>query len=92
MKIHEEFVEEYRKGEVLLWISYHLLGQQDTASSVLVAYDQANQLYALSSYLVYPYFDPKPFPNLMEVLERQGIDRPAPIDIPFRCNIPADAN
>ena len=91
VKIHEEFVEEYRKGEVLLWISYHTLGQREQASSVLVPYDQANQLYALSSYLVYPYFDPRPFPNLMEVLERQGIDRPAAIDIPFRCNIPADA-
>ncbi len=91
LKIHEDFVEEYHEGEVLLWISYHTLGQREQASAVLVAYDQANQLYALSSYLVYPYFDPRPFPNLMEVLERQGIDRPAPIDIPFRCNIPADA-
>jgi TolB-like protein len=91
LKIHEAFVEEYHEGEANLWISHHTLGQREQASAVLVPYDQANQLYALSSYLVYPYFDPRPFPNLMEVLERQGFNRPAAIDIPFRCNIPADA-
>jgi TolB-like protein len=90
LKIHQEFVEKYHEGEANLWISYHILGQKEQASSVVHPYDEANHLYALSSYLVYPYFDPSRHPNLMAVLENQGIDRPPPIDIPFRCNVPAE--
>ena len=90
MKIHEELVNESQEGEATLWISHHLLGQREQASLVIHPYDEANHLYALSSYLVYPYFDPRPHPRLMEVLERQGIDRPPPIAIPFRCDIPGE--
>jgi TolB-like protein len=90
LRIHREFVDAYREGEAILWISYHLLGQREQASSVIAPYDTAKQLYALSSYLVYPYFDPTPHPHLMEVLNSQGIHRPPPIDIPFRCNVPAE--
>ena len=89
LRIHQKFVSEYQEGQTILWISYHTLGQRAQASAVLTPYGEANQLYSLSSYLGYPYFDPRPFPKLMEVLEQQGIDRPPPIDIPFRCNIPA---
>lgn len=87
VSIHQEFVDEYREGEAVLWISYHTLGQQAQASAVLRPYDEANQMYALSTYLVYSYFDPTPHPNLMAVLESQGIKRPPPLEIPFRCNI-----
>jgi len=47
-------------------------------------------MFALSSYLAYPYFDPTPHPKFIAVLESQDIDRPPPLDIPFRCNIPAE--
>jgi len=89
LKIHEEFVEAYQEGEAILWLSYHTLGQRAAASAVLRPYDDANQMYSLSSYLVYPYFDPTPHPRLSAVLDSQGIDRPPPIAIPFACNVPA---
>ncbi len=91
LRINEKFVNEYQEGQAALWISYHTIGQRGQASATLIPYDEAKQLYSLSSYLGYPYFDPRPFPNLMEVLEQQGIDRRPPIDIPFRCNIPAES-
>ena len=87
MKIHEEFLDTYREGEAILWISYNLLRQTEQARAVLVPYDDANQVYALSSYLNYPYFDPTPYPKLMEVLENQGVERPPPIRIPLSCNL-----
>jgi TolB-like protein/Flp pilus assembly protein TadD len=90
VRIHEEFVDEYLEGEAILWISYHLLGQREQASQVIHPYDQANQLNALSDYLAYPYFDPRPHSGLMQVLEQQGIDRPPPLEIPFRCDVPAE--
>jgi hypothetical protein len=87
LKIHQEFVDKYHEGEANLWISHHILGQKEQASSVIHPYDVANHMYALSSYLVYPYFDPRPHPNLMALLESQGIKRPPPLEIPFRCHI-----
>jgi tetratricopeptide (TPR) repeat protein len=85
LAIHKEFLEKYQEGEAILWISYHTLGQREAASAILRPYDAANQMYSLASYLVYPYFDPSPFPRLMEVLKSQGIDRPAPVEIPYSC-------
>ena len=90
LKIHREFLNNYQEGETILWISYHLLGQREKASLVIRPYDAANQMYALSSYLSYPYFDPTPHPRLMAILNQQGIERPPPTTIPFQCNVPAD--
>ena len=86
LEIHEEFVEAYQEGEAVLWISLQTLGQRTAASALLRPYDEANQMYSLSSYLIYPYFDPTPHHRLTEVLDSQGIDRPPPIDIPYGCN------
>ena len=91
IRIHARFINEYTVGETVLWISYQMLGQREQARAVLIPSDESNQIFSIASYLNYPYFDPRPFPNLMEVLEQQGIDRPSPIDIPFRCNIPAES-
>jgi TolB-like protein/tetratricopeptide (TPR) repeat protein len=90
VKVHEEFVDRYKEGEANLWISHNLLGQTEQARAVLVPYDDANQMYALSSYLVYPYFDPTPYPRLMAILENQGVERPPPIRIPLSCNPTAE--
>lgn len=86
LAIHEEFLEAYQDGGASLWISYHTLGQRETASASLKHYDDANQMHSLSSYLLYPYFDSTPHPRFSALLESQGIDRPAPIDIPFSCD------
>jgi len=47
----------------------------------------SGQLFALSELLNYPYFDPNPYPGLMKVLKREGIERPDPIEIPFACSL-----
>jgi len=91
LRIHERFVDEYKEGETVLWISYQILGQPEQASAVLTSYDEANQLFSLSSYLTYPYFDPRPYPNLMEWAEQQGVLLPPRVEVPYRCNIPANS-
>lgn len=68
-----------------LWIPYHVTGQLDKTEAVIKPIHDSGQIYALSAFLNYPYFDPYPYPKLMAVLEREGIDRPDPIEIPFAC-------
>lgn len=90
LRIHERFQKENAIGDTVLWISYHMLGQSERARAVLIPSDESNQIFSLASFLNYPYFDPRPFPKLMEVLEQQGIERPPPIEIPFRCDVTAE--
>ena len=59
----------------------------DRIEGVLKPIHDSGQLYALSDFLNYPYFDPYPYPKLMAVLEREGVNRPDPIEIPFACSL-----
>ena len=38
--------------------------------------------YQLATWLVYNGFDPRPYPALMAVLEREGVDRPSAVRLP----------
>lgn len=69
-----------------LWIPYHVTGQLEKVEAVMRPIHDSGQLFALSEFLNYPYFDPYPYPRLMAVLEREGINRPDPIEIPFACS------
>jgi TolB-like protein/Tfp pilus assembly protein PilF len=72
-------------GGDVMWIPYHLTGQLDKIEDLLMPIHDSGQLFALSEFLNYPYFDPNPYPQLMKVLEREDIARPDPIEIPFAC-------
>ena len=78
---------EERYDDDTLWIPYHLTGQLEKVEAIMRPIHDTGQLYALSEFLNYPYFDPNPYPELMKVLQREGIDRPEPIEIPFACQL-----
>lgn len=67
------------------WVGYMILGDKEAATEFLRPLDDPADLTALSSYLNYGSFDPRPFPNLMALLEREGVDRGEPVEIPYRC-------
>jgi TolB-like protein len=90
LSIKTRLEHEYLKTDpTVLFIPYQILGMPEQATTVLMSYYEAGQLFELSRFLIYPYFDPQPFPKLMEVLRQQGIDRPPPVAIPFVCKAPA---
>lgn len=67
------------------WHLLILLNRAGEAAEVLQSLEQAGNTFALAKFLVYPQFDPAPYPSLMRVLVREKIDRPAPILPPFAC-------
>lgn len=81
-----EDLERNHPGDTL-WIPYHLTGQLEKIQTILMPFHESNQLFALSAVLNYPYFDPYPYPKLMAVLKREGVERPDPIEIPFACQL-----
>ena len=67
------------------WLFLKTLGREEDATSVVRYLDEGDGLYALSGFLHYTHFDPRPFPKLMAQLEAQGVRRPPPTEIPFAC-------
>ncbi len=72
------------------WHLLMLLGRQDDANQLLMPLEQSGRVLALGGFLSYPQFDPTPFPSLMQVLEREQVQRPPVEPLPFACK-PAGA-
>ncbi len=70
------------------WHILKLLGHEKQATEVLRPLAHPGVPYMLSSYLHYNTFDPRPFPEVMAVLKREGVSRPPAVDIPFKCPPP----
>ncbi len=67
------------------WHILVLLGEHEEAARVLKAYELEEVPVMLGAFLDYPQFDPRPFPALMSILEREGLDWPPPREIPVAC-------
>jgi hypothetical protein len=67
------------------WHLLMLLGREDEATELLQALEKAGNTFALGGFLAYRQFDPTPYPSLMRVLEREKVQRPPPIPLPFAC-------
>jgi TolB-like protein len=67
------------------WLLLMLFGRLQEANEPLHALERDGDIYGLHGFLVYPEFDPRPFPSLMALLEREKIDRPPPAPLPFAC-------
>ena len=72
-----------------IWLVLNMLGDSQGEVELLRRLEQSGVPFSLASFLVYNKFDPRPFPSLMAVLEREGVQRPAPVVPPFRCPPPS---
>jgi TolB-like protein len=67
------------------WHLLMLLGRGQEAADLLQPLERDGNTYALAGFLAYTEFDPTPFPSLMAVLEREQVDRPPPVPLPYVC-------
>ncbi len=72
------------------WHLLMLLGRTREAAELLQPLERDGNTFALAGFLVYPQFDPAPFPSLLRILEREKVQRPPPVPLPFACP-PAEA-
>jgi len=75
-----------------LWLVYKMLGEEEEAVRVLRNFEFDGVPYLMANWLFYPFFDPSPFPALMAVLERENVDRPPTVQLPYACTQAATAN
>jgi tetratricopeptide (TPR) repeat protein len=68
-----------------IWIGNLIMGNDEEAIESLMEYDSNEDMVTLTSFLSYGTFDPRPYPNLMAILEGQGFERGEVIKLPYRC-------
>lgn len=69
----------------LLWLMNNMLGNHEAEVKALRPLEESGVPFQLADFLGYPKFDPRPFPSIMAILEREGVNRPEPLIPPFSC-------
>ena len=67
------------------WLVLNMLGEKERALDVLREFDVPQVPFIIANWLSYRQFDPTPFPSLMQVLQREDVDRPPPRPLPYAC-------
>lgn len=83
-----EYIQTTYAGDVSqTWISDKIMGQDEAAERLLAELDKQADLGSLADFLSYAHFDARPYPNLMAMLQSQGIEPRVPKEIPYRCKL-----
>ncbi len=80
--------QNIKDGRSERWHLLKLLGRNQEADDELRVYAENGIPYQSADFLVYNQFDPSPYPSLVTALAREGIKRPPPVEIPFKCPPP----
>ncbi|MGI9222507.1 MAG: hypothetical protein ACR2QS_15885 [Woeseiaceae bacterium] len=82
-----EVIEREKHGDRrnLVWLLYKLQGRNELATDELRKFDSEEFPQAIASWLSYHTFDPTPYPVLMGIVEREGIQRPPLAELPYQC-------
>lgn len=84
-QIYDYLQSTYPDETSIVWISHRIMSQPDRAYDTLMQFDDIRDLGTLMDFLSYAYFDARLFPQLMDLLESQGITPREPREIPYRC-------
>ena len=84
-QIYASFTTSAAARPASLWQALTTLGRNQEAEDIIRVYDSPDTVQQLFSFYTYPHFDPRPFPFLMEVLEREGAAPRPLIPIPYAC-------
>ena len=67
------------------WISKKIRGRDEEAQLLLKPYDENMELDVLMDFVSYHYFNPTPFPNLVQYLKSQSVEPRKPVEMTYRC-------
>jgi TolB-like protein len=78
-----------KDSDSTIWLILLMLDDKEAAEAIPRSYESEENMQALAGWLMYHKFDPSPFPSLVALLERENVDRPPPVEMPYTC--PPDA-
>jgi TolB-like protein len=85
IRLHTKGNEQHADDASITWIGHLIMGNEEQAVEALMAFDDEQDMITMTSFLGYGTFDPRPYPNLMAVLESQGIEWSEPVETPYQC-------
>ena len=80
-----DFPDIYDSRSNIQWLALQTLGRRADAEALLRSLDDPYALFAISGFLTYTHFDPRPFSNLAAALSSQGVLRESPTELNFAC-------
>ncbi|MDH4255457.1 MAG: hypothetical protein OEX13_13150, partial [Gammaproteobacteria bacterium] len=86
-RIYKVMMAEYSDDLSMSWISKKVFGRDEEAQQLLEPYDERMELGVLMDFASYHYFDPTPFPNLVQFLKSQGVEPRKPLEMTYRCKV-----
>ncbi len=69
------------------WLLYLLLDDKEAAAEIPLYYESIGATQVLASWLIYHKFDPSPYPSLVTLLERENVNRPPAVEMPYTCPV-----
>jgi len=86
-RIYDRLISGFPESVSTTWIGHRIMGQDDLAFETLIKIDESGDVSSMRDYIAYAYFDARPFPNLMALLESQDANIREPREIPYRCKL-----
>jgi len=84
-RIYDIMMAKHSDSLSMNWISKRVFGRDEEAQRLLEPYDENMDLDVLMDFASYHYFDPTPFPNLIQYLKSQGVEPRKPVEMTYRC-------
>ena len=84
-RIYDIMMAKHSDSLSMNWISKRVFGRDEEAQRLLEPYDENMDLDILMDFVAYHYFDPTPFPNLVQYLKSQGVQPREPVEMTYRC-------
>ncbi len=84
-RLFSKVAEEIADDPSIAWLSQLILGHNGQAVDVLREYNARDDMTTMTSFLTYGTFDARPYPNLMALLESEGIERGELVKLPYQC-------
>ena len=84
-RLHARALIQYPDDLSFNWLSYKILGDDESADELFVEYDESGDFDTIYSYIGYPHFDVSLYPNFMRAMAGRGIEEREIIELPYRC-------
>jgi hypothetical protein len=84
-RIYDIMMTKHSSDLSMNWISNKIFGRDEEAQRLLEPFDERRELDILMDFVSYHYFDPTPFPNLVQYLKTQGVEPRKPLEMTYRC-------
>ncbi len=85
IRLHTKAMEQFPDEPSIMWLGHKIMGNKEEAVETLMEFDAKGDTMTMTAFLSYGSFDATPYPNLMTVLEAQGIERGEVIKLPYQC-------